>query len=245
MVKRDKFTNALKSALPEFKLNVKLRLFKILFSAPFVAIFVTAIHSFMIDNQLFLINPGSSGALPLVATLFMAVFVGDFFHYRRHHLDHTRLLWPSHAMHYSDTHVSWLTSASWYPINLLTMRGVGESVILLLGFPLVAIIFNSMLRAYYRFFINADVPWTYGKWGKYFLSPAMRRRHNSSEAKAFDKNFGEFFCIIDKAFGTYYLPGPCKGPLGVHHDMEPTLRGQLGYAFTPKAYVPFMTLMKR
>ena len=245
MVKRGEFTDALKSALPEFKLNVKLRLFNILFSAPFIAIYVTAIHSFMIDNQLFLINPESSDALPLVATLFMAVFVGDFFHYRRHHLDHTRLLWPSHAMHHSDTNVSRLTSASWHPINLLTMRSVGRSVMLLLGFPLVAIIFNSMLRAYYGFFIHADVPWTYGKWGKYFVSPAMRRRHHSSQAKAFDKNFDEFFCIFDKAFGTYYLPDPCKGPLGVHHDMEPTLRGQLGYAFTPKAYVPFVKLMKR
>lgn len=103
----------------------------------------------------------------MVATLFMAVFIGDFFHYWRHRLDHARLLWPSHAM------------------------------------------------------------------------------HHSSEAKAFDKNFGEFFCIFDKAFGTYYLPGPYKGPLGEHHDMAPTLRGQLGYAFTPKAYVPFVKLMKR
>ena len=81
MVKRDEFIDALKSALPEFKLNVKLQLFNILFSAPFVAICVTAIHSFMVDNQLFLINPGSWDALPLVATLFVAVFVGDFFHY--------------------------------------------------------------------------------------------------------------------------------------------------------------------
>ena len=46
------------------------------------------------------------------------------------------------------------------------------------------------------------LPLTYGKWGKYFVSPAMHRRHHSSEAKAFDKNFGEFFCIFDKAFGT-------------------------------------------
>ena len=64
MVKRGEFTDALKSALPEFKLNVKLRLFNILFSAPFVAIYVTAIHSFMIDNQLFLINPRSWDTLP-------------------------------------------------------------------------------------------------------------------------------------------------------------------------------------
>lgn len=74
-------------------------------------------------------------------------------------------------MHHSDTHVSWLTSASWHPINLLTMRGVGGSVMLLLGFPLVAIIFNSMLRAYYGFFIHADVPWTYGKLGQVFRVP--------------------------------------------------------------------------
>ena len=110
---------------------------------------------------------------------------------------------------------------------------------LLMGFPVVAILFNSMLRAYYGYFIHADLPWTYGKLGKIMVSPAMHRWHHSAEEKAFDKNFGEFFCIFDQVFGTYYLPGPCEGPLGVHDDMQPTLRSQMGYAFTPKAYKPF------
>lgn len=245
IVKRGEFVNALISGLPEFKLNVKLQLFNILFSAPFVAVYATAIHAFMWKHQLFLIQPGAWDGMPLVFVLFVAVFVSDFFHYWRHRLDHTRLLWPAHAVHHSDTHVSWFTSARWHPINLLTMRGIGGAAMLLMGFPPVAIIFNSFVRAYYGFFIHADVPWTYGKWGNYFVSPAMHRWHHSAEAKAFDKNFGEFFCIFDKAFGTFYLPGPCDGPLGVHHDMEPTLRGQLGYAFTPKAYVPFVKLAKR
>lgn len=245
IVKRDEFVNALKTALPEFKLNVKLQLVNILFSAPLVAIYVTAIHGFMIDYELHLFNPGAWDALPMAFTFFMAVFVGDFFHYWRHRLDHTRLLWPAHAVHHSDTYVSWFTSARWHPINLLTMRGVGGVAMLLMGFPPEAIVFNSLVRAYYGYFIHADVPWTYGKWGKYLVSPAMHRWHHSAEAKAFDKNFGEFFCIFDRAFGTFYLPGPCEGPLGVHHEMESTLRGQLGYAFMPKAYKPFVNKLKR
>ena len=235
----------IRRAMPEFTLNIKIRAFNVLFSSPFVAIYVTAIHGFLTGNDLFVIQPEAWDGVPLVITFFLAVFIGDFFHYWRHRLDHTKLFWPAHAVHHSDTEVTWLTASRWHPINLLTMRGIGMAAMLLMGFPVVAILFNGMLRGYYGYFIHADVPWTFGKFGKIMVSPAMHRWHHSAEAKAFDKNFGEFFCIFDQAFGTYYLPGPCDGPLGVSDDMKPTLRSQMTYAFTPKAYRPLMRSLKR
>ncbi|WP_371224637.1 sterol desaturase family protein [Roseovarius sp. 2305UL8-3] len=241
---RDSINDFLR-ALPETILNIKIQAFNILFSSPFVAIYVTAIHGFLTGNNLFLITPEFWDGVPMVVVLFLAVFLGDFFHYWRHRLDHTKLFWPAHAVHHSDTEVTWLTSARWHPINLLTMRGIGIGAMLLMGFPVYAILFNGMMRGLYGYFIHADVPWTYGWFGKFLVSPAMHRWHHSAEEKAFDKNFGEFFCVFDQAFGTYYLPGPCDGPLGVHDDMQPTLRSQITYAFTPKAYKPLMQNLRR
>lgn len=235
----------LKKALREFSLNVQILSFNILFSIPFVAIYVTAIQGFMLEHNIFLLGPETWDNVPLVITLFLAVFIGDFCHYWRHRLDHTKLFWPAHAVHHSDTEVTWLTAVRWHPINLLTMRGVGTVAMLLMGFPVVAILFNGMMRSFYGYFIHADLPWTYGKLGKIFVSPAMHRWHHSAEEQAFDKNFAEFFCMFDQAFGTYYLPGPCDGPLGVHDDMKPTLQSQITYAFTPKAYKPFWDSVKR
>ncbi|MFK7940976.1 MAG: sterol desaturase family protein [Roseovarius sp.] len=231
-------------AIPEMVLTLKIMSFNVIFSAPFVAVYVTAIHGFLTGRDLFLIPTAFWDGVPMVLTLFAAVFIGDFFHYWRHRLDHTKVFWPAHAVHHSDTEVTWLTASRWHPINLLTMRGVGMVTMLLMGFPVYAILFNAMLRGYYGHFIHADVPWTYGKFGKIMVSPAMHRWHHSAEEKAFDKNFGEFFCIFDQAFGTYYLPGPCNGPLGVSDKMGAGLRGQIGYAFTPKAYKPLMASLK-
>lgn len=44
------------------------------------------------------------------------------------------------------------------------------------------------------------------------------------------------FSVFDRAFGIYRVPGPCTAPLGVTDRMSPTLAGQLGYAFSPRAY---------
>lgn len=244
IVKRGEFLREARRALPEVRLSAEIQAFNIVFSSPFLVIYMTAIHGFMSDHGLFVIHPRGWEAVPTVLTLFVAVFVGDFFHYWRHRLDHTKLLWPAHAVHHSDTVVTWATSMRWHPINLLTVGGAGTFAMLVMGFPVYAIMFNAMMRGYYGFFIHTNVPWTYGWFGKYMVSPAMHRWHHSAEEKAFDKNFGEFFCLFDKAFGTYYLPGPCDGPLGVSDDMQPTLRSQIGYAFTPGAYKPLLKSLR-
>lgn len=226
----------MRRALPESELSLKIILFNAAITTPLLTIVMTAFHGWIRANDLILIDAARWEALPVPLVLFAAVFIGDFINYWRHRLEHTPLFWPAHAVHHSDTKVTWLTASRWHPINLLTIRGIAGVGMLLMGFPVWAVVFNSMARGYYGLFIHAHLPWTYGKLGKYIVSPAMHRWHHSAEEKAFDKNFAEFFCILDRAFGTYYLPGPCDGPVGVQDDMQPTLRSQLAYAFSWKAY---------
>ncbi len=235
-VKGKSWLTDLRRALPEMGLSLKILLFNVVVSGPILFITITAFHHWLLNLGVTLFKPEAWEAMPQILVMFTALFICDFFSYWRHRLDHMPLLWPSHAVHHSDTHVTWLTSSRWHPINLLTARGLVGGVMLMIGFPAYVLVFNSMARGLYGYFIHMDVPWTYGKWGQYFVSPAMHRWHHSAEEKAFDKNFAEFFCIFDKAFGTFYLPGPCNGPLGVHDDMKPTLLGQIGYAFSPRAY---------
>lgn len=230
------FLPDLRSALPETGLTLKILVFNALFAGPVLAVVITALHSWLVANDLVLFRPESWASLPTVLVLFLAVFLADFFSYWRHRLDHSALLWPAHAVHHSDTHVTWITTNRWHPINLLTVHGLFGSAILMMGFPAYAVIFNGMLRGYYGYFIHADLPFTFGRWGKYIVSPAMHRWHHSAEEKAFDKNFAEIFCLFDRMFGTFYLPGPCDGPLGVADDMQPTLKSQMSYPLRPSAY---------
>jgi sterol desaturase/sphingolipid hydroxylase (fatty acid hydroxylase superfamily) len=88
---------------------------------------------------------------------------------------------------------------------------------------------NGLARHYYGYFIHADLHWTFGKFDIVLNSPAMHRWHHSREIH--DKNFATLFSIWDRAFGTYYAPGPCDGPLGVDADMGMGVAGQYLYPF--------------
>jgi sterol desaturase/sphingolipid hydroxylase (fatty acid hydroxylase superfamily) len=145
-------------------------------------------------------------------------------------------MWPAHAVHHSDTEMTWLSLERFHPINRLTTFGIDASALLVLGLPPYAVVANSLIRHYYGYFIHADLPWTYGKWNILLVSPAMHRWHHSADEVAYDSNFATVFGLWDWAFGTHYVPGLCKGPLGVTDDIEPTLWSQFSYALRPSTY---------
>ena len=152
---------------------------------------------------------------PLPAAL-AAVLLGDLIGYWRHRLEHSRVLWPAHAVHHSDTAMTWLTLMRFHPINRLTTAVIDSTVLLALGFPVWAVVVNNMIRHWYGFLIHADLPWTFGLFGRIFVSPAMHRWHHVSDEALAGKNFATVFVFWDVAFGTHYLPGVCRAPLGVH-----------------------------
>jgi sterol desaturase/sphingolipid hydroxylase (fatty acid hydroxylase superfamily) len=164
------------------------------------------------------------------------VFAGDFTGYWRHRFEHSRLLWPSHVVHHSDTEMTWLTLERFHPINRLTTLIIDNAVLLLLGFPPYALVANNLVRHYYGFLIHADVPWTYGRLGNIFVSPAMHRWHHAADEAAYNTNFATVFSLFDRWFGTFRVPGPCTAALGVREATGLGVVGQLLYPFRPFAY---------
>jgi len=167
-----------------------------------------------------------------VATLFAAVFIGDFVSYWRHRFEHTRWLWPSHAIHHSDTEMTWFTLSRFHPINRLVTVFVDNAALALLGFPVWALVANTLIRHYYGEFIHADVPWMYGRLAKIFVSPTMHRWHHARDVTGAGSNFATVFSVFDRAFGTYHVPGPCTVPLGVTDRIGRGALKQLTYPFT-------------
>lgn len=170
---------------------------------------------FLQDRGLVLLDGQLFSSLPYSVVALLAVFLGDFIGYLRHRLEHSRLLWPAHVMHHSDTDMHWLTLHRFHPLNRLTTVIIDSSALVALGFPPWAIVFNGLFRHYYGMFIHANVPWTYGRLGAIFVSPAMHRWHHVREGLGVGSNFATVFCIFDRAFGTFHLPGPCYERLGV------------------------------
>ncbi|MDR3506474.1 MAG: sterol desaturase family protein [Caulobacteraceae bacterium] len=165
-----------------------------------------------------------------VPTLLATVFVGDFIGYWRHRTQHSKWLWPAHAIHHSDTALTWFSLERMHPIDRV---GSMLDTILLgaLGFPDWALIGNVLIRHYYGYFIHADVPWTFGKVGWVMNSPAMHRWHHTRDIDGSGSNFATVFSVFDRLFGTYYQPGPCRAPLGVREYMGKGVIGQYLYPF--------------
>ncbi|MTI11149.1 fatty acid hydroxylase family protein [Rhodospirillaceae bacterium RKSG073] len=237
ILKQGKLLSDIQKAAKETSLNLQLILFNAVIVAPIIAFSLEGFEFFFRHQQYAILTRDHWMNLPIPIIIFFTIFIGDFVGYWRHRLEHTIPLWPSHAVHHSDTQMTWLTLERFHPINRLTTFLIDTGILLFLGIPPFAIIINNMVRHYYGYFIHADLPWTYGNiLGKIFVSPTMHRWHHSADPKYFQCNFATIFAIFDWAFGTYKLPGPCNSPLGIADKIPTRLSNQILYAFKPSSY---------
>lgn len=190
--------------------------FDILITLPILVVLFNYIVAFTNNYQLHLIPHSLYESFPTIITGLLVVFIGDMIGYFRHRLEHTKILWPVHLMHHSDATMTWFTLFRFHPLNRLTTITIDSCVLLLLGFPVWALILNGLVRHYYGMFIHADLPWDYGKWlSKIFVSPAMHRWHHVLEGRGIRSNYATVFSVFDRTFNTYYVPGKCESELGV------------------------------
>ncbi len=217
-------------------LNLQIMLFNVILVVPGIALLSEAMHRAAGRWGLVLVEPGVWAAAPPLLVVFAAVFIGDFIGYWRHRFEHTPLLWPSHAVHHSDEEMNWLTLERFHPLNRVTTFALDSAVLLAAGLPAYAVVANGLVRHYYGYFIHAELPWTYGPLGRVFVSPAMHRWHHANDPLYYQANFATVFALFDRVFGTWRVPGRCDAPLGVSDAIRPTLTGQFGYMFEPRAY---------
>jgi sterol desaturase/sphingolipid hydroxylase (fatty acid hydroxylase superfamily) len=231
LVKGREAFSALRRAAKELRVNLAIHFLDALFVAPVLAILTTVIRMGVDHYSLALLDGAVWSRVGTPATLVIAVFIGDFISYWRHRLEHTRWLWPAHAIHHSDTEMTWLTLSRFHPLNRLVTTGVDTGLLALLGLPGWALVGNVIVRHYYGEFIHADLPWMYGPLRSVFVSPVMHRWHHARDVTGAGSNFATVFAAFDRAFGTYYVPGLCTVPLGVTDDMGKGTMGQLLYPF--------------
>ncbi len=225
----DKALADARAAAGETRINMILSAFDQLLVSPLVALLLAAAAGAIQSKGLHLPTASLWAKLGEWPTLFIAVFLGDFAGYWRHRLQHTPWLWPAHAIHHSDTRLTWFSLERMHPIDRL---GTMLDIVFLtaLGLPVWAVAANSFVRHYYGYFIHTDLPWTLGKFGLVFNSPAMHRWHHARDIEGSGSNFATLLSIFDRAFGTYYQPGPCDAPLGVR---EPMGKGAVGQYLHP------------
>jgi sterol desaturase/sphingolipid hydroxylase (fatty acid hydroxylase superfamily) len=219
-------------AAAEFHLNLRWYFVDAICIAPLIVLAAGAVRLFIRQYSLDILSEDTWHTLGPAITAPAAVFIGDGIGYWRHRFEHTRWIWPAHAIHHSDTEMKWLTLARFHPINRLTTGCIDGCVLTMCGLPLWAVAVNELVRHFYGEFIHADVPWTYGKLGSLFVSPVMHQWHHARDVVGAGSNFATVFSVFDRVFGTHYMPGPCNVPLGVTDDVGTSLWRQLLFPFT-------------
>ena len=222
---------------PEARLNLALMVVDKLLVWPVFAVVLVAATEAVRAAGLPGDLPAFWDGVPAGLTVLAAVVVSDFVGYWRHRLMHTAWLWPSHAVHHSDAAMGWTAIFRFHPINRMVTGVLGSGALVAFGFPGYAVALNALLRFHYGAFIHMDLPWTYGRLGRVFVSPAMHRWHHTAERAHFGINFSTVFSVFDQIFGTYDVPGPCRTALGVEGLSGRPLTAQLAYPFRRRPYV--------
>src|SRR5207248_4055188 len=96
------------------------------------------------------------GRQPLWAQAAEAFVVADFLSYWGHRWLHSGSLWPFHAIHHGVEEMDWLSTIRNHPVNVIVQRLVFTAPLLLLGFPVHAILVIAPFSALYNIFTHAN-----------------------------------------------------------------------------------------
>lgn len=171
--------------------------------------------------------------LPAAVQIPMMLFAGDFVSYWMHRLFHGRALWKFHAVHHSSRQLDWLSSVRLHPINDLLTRWIQVSALLLAGFSPKAAAAYLPFLSFYGILLHANVTWSFGWLGQVFASPRFHRWHHTSQEEGMDRNFAGLFPVLDRIFGTYYMPeGSLPQEFGIKgHPVPDGFLAQMAYPF--------------
>ncbi len=151
----------------------------------------------------------------------LVLFLTDFCYYWYHRAQHAfHFLWVIHELHHADEEMnattSWRTHFIEQPVQLIlvSLPGLFWLPILiedLTGSTLCRLTAEELIIYTYiaTFFLiesHANIRFSMGRLTVLATGPQYHRIHHSIQVKHRDKNFAQYFPLLDKVFGTYYFP---------------------------------------
>ncbi|MCB0343379.1 MAG: sterol desaturase family protein [Bdellovibrionales bacterium] len=155
--------------------------------------------------------------------IIFAFVVLDFTIYWQHYFFHkVPLLWRLHRVHHSDVDFDVTTGNRFHPIEILLSMGIKMGVVLLVGAPVLSVLFFEIVLNAVTLFNhgNINLPKPVDKVLRYLIVPPdMHRIHHSTIQKETDSNFSFNFPIWDHLFKTYCAE-PKGGQAGMHIGLD-------------------------
>ena len=174
------------------------------------------------------------GSLPFILQFMGILLVADLTQYWVHRLFHSvPVLWRFHAVHHSAESMDWLAGARLHLVDIAVTRGISYIPIYLLGFAEAPVFAYIVFVSVHATFIHSNLRFEFGPLRWLMATPQFHHWHHCADHDLVDKNFAVHLPVLDRLFGTYYLPkGVWPTSYGVIGGVTPA-KGYLGQFIQP------------
>src|SRR5438874_10610704 len=147
------------------------------------------------------------GSLPLPLQFLAVLALADLTQYWIHRSFHRlSFLWRLHAVHHSSAAMDWLAGSRLHPLDALATRAGVMTVLVLAGASAPAIGVYLAFVSFHAVFIHANFGAGLTWIEPFLVTPRYHHFHHAAEAAAVDKNFAVHLPVLDRVFGTQFLP---------------------------------------
>jgi len=149
----------------------------------------------------------------------------DFLYYWYHRAQHRfPFLWAIHELHHADAELNATSSyrTYWLEAPIQTILVITPTLLLFgwLGPAYGVIVFGC--STFFLVFSHANIRLRLGPIGSWVIGPQVHRVHHSRLPEHDNRNFAQFFPILDRLFGTFFAPSrdefPPTGAEGLASD---------------------------
>lgn len=171
---------------------------------------------------------------PVLLQFVEIMFLTDLVQYWVHRAFHrVPFLWGFHAVHHSAQTMDWMAGARMHFLEIIALRGTTVIPMYVLGFTDTALHAYILVVYVHSSFVHANVGWNFDWLGRFLVTPRFHHWHHGIEKEAIDVNFAIHFPLLDRLFGTYYLPrGQWPSGYGIGgHPVPRSYLGQFWYPF--------------
>lgn len=144
---------------------------------------------------------------PLLLQFVEIMFLTDLVQYWVHRLFHRiPWLWRFHAIHHSAPIMDWLAASRMHLAEVVCLRATTVMPMYVLGFSEPALYAYIVVVYFWSAMVHSNVRLDFGPLEYLIVTPRYHHWHHGIEREAIDINFAVHFPILDRLFGTFYLP---------------------------------------